>query len=113
LNGQYVYYSKSPIDATLWRVSTSGGVEEKLAAAPLPDGCSHWTLGREGIYVIDPHGDLRYFDLASRQVTKLAHHPQFRTDWSMAVSPDESTVFWVQIDAVRSDLMLAENFHPK
>lgn len=110
-DGQYVYYSKGPIDSTLWRVPSAGGTEEKVASAPLPDGCSHWALGSHGIYIIDRQGDLVYFDLTNRQTTKLAHHPEFRTDWSMAISSDERTVLWVQIDSARSDLMLAENFH--
>ncbi len=111
-DARYVYYSRSYMDATLWRVPVEGGLqEEQVPGAPLPAGCSHWALGRGGIYVIDTQGELVYYDLRTQQVSRILRHPGFLTDWSMAVSPDERTILWAQVDATNSDLMLSENFH--
>ena len=109
-DGEYLYYSRSPTDQTLWRVLVKGGEEQLVAGAPTPFGCSHWAIGATGLYIINRNGDLVFYDFAHRQSATVIHHPELLTDWSLAVSPDQREIVWAQIDARRADLMRVENF---
>lgn len=108
-DGEYVYYSRGPVDPTLWRVAVKGGAEE-LVGAPKPFDCSHWTVAPSGLYVIDSDSTLNFYDFSTRRSTNVIQYPGFLTDWSVAVSPDGREVVWTQIDARSADLMLVENF---
>ena len=110
-DGKHIYFSRNPLDGTIWRVPVQGGDEEVVAGAPKPFGTSHWVLTAKGIYVIDAVGDLLFYDFDKRETTKVVHDQRFITDWSMAVSPEGNEVLWAQIDARLADLMLVENFH--
>jgi len=109
-DGEFVYYSRSQADPTLWRIAVSGGAEQPVTEAPKPFGCSHWAMGANGLYIIDPSGDLIFYDFAKHQTAKILHHPGLLTDWSLAVSPDGREVVWAQVDSRTADLMLVENF---
>ena len=109
-DGEYVYYSRSQTDPTLWRVAVTGGAEQPVMGAPEPFGCSHWAMGAAGLYIVDPKGNLVYYDFAHRQAIKILHHPGFLSDWSLAVSPDGREVVWAQVDDRAADLMLVTNF---
>jgi Tol biopolymer transport system component/DNA-binding winged helix-turn-helix (wHTH) protein len=109
-DGAYLYYSRSPLDPTLWRAAVNGGAEEPVRGAPRPSGCSHWAMAPTGLYIIDQSGDLKFYDFANRRSTKVMHHPGFLTDWSIAVSADGHEIIWAQIDERFGDLMLVENF---
>ncbi len=109
-DAEYIYYSRSQADPTLWRIALKGGVEQLVMGAPKPFGCSHWAMGATGLYIIDPEGDLMYYDFAHRQATRILHHPGFLTDWSLAVSPDGREIVWAQVDERGADLMLVTNF---
>lgn len=109
-DGKYLYYSRSQGDPTLWRVALNGSGEQSLIGAPKPFGCSHWALAASGIYIVDQNGDLNYYDFDRRNATKVMHHPEFLTDWSLAVSPDGHEIVWAQVDSRSSDLMLVDNF---
>ncbi len=109
-DGDYVYYSRGQTDSTLWRVAVTGGPEELVVGAPKPFGCSHWTIGTPGLYIISHDGDLVFYDFARRQTATVTHNPAFLTDWSLALSPDGHEIVWAQVDARASDLMLVENF---
>ena len=109
-DGEYLYFSRSSTDQTVWRIPVRGGNEQPVSGAPKPFGCSHWALSAAGLYIVDRNGDLNFYDFARRQNTTILHHPEFLTDWSLAVSPDGREVVWAQIDARASDLMRVENF---
>ena len=109
-DGKHLYYSRSQVDPTLWQVALNGGVEQPVIAAPKPFSCSHWTIAASGLYIVDQNGDLNYYDSDHRHSTIVIHHPEFLTDWSLAVSPDGREVLWVQVDSRSSDLMLVDNF---
>jgi Tol biopolymer transport system component len=113
MDGDYVYYSKTESDATLWRMSRSGGPEEQVIGAPVPDSTSHWAISQAGIYMIDANADLLLFEPLHRKITKLTHNPNFRTNWSMTVSPDGRELLWSQMDGTQSDLVLVDNFDPR
>jgi Tol biopolymer transport system component/DNA-binding winged helix-turn-helix (wHTH) protein len=109
-DGEYLYFSRSSNDPSLWRVPVKGGEEQLVPGAPKPFGCSHWAISASGLYIVDPNGDLNFYDFARRQATTVIHHPGFLTDWSLAVSPDGQEIVWAQIDARAADLMMVENF---
>ena len=106
----YIYYSRGPTDPTLWRMPVKGGAEDLVSGAPKPFGTSHWALAATGIYIVDQNGNLIFYDFARRQTSTIIHHPEFLTNWSLAVSPDGREVVWPQVDARAADLMLVENF---
>ena len=109
-DGEFVYYSRSQADPTLWRIAVGGDAEQSVTDAPKPFGCSHWAMGANGLYIINPNGDLVFYDFAQHQTAKILHHPGLLTDWSLAVSPDGKEVVWAQVDSRTADLMLVENF---
>ena len=109
-HGEYLYYSRSALDPTIWRVPLKGGSEEQVPGVPKPFDTSHWALVDSGIYLVNGNGDLLFFQFDKVGVTKVFHDQRFLTDWSMAVSPDGREIVWAQIDDRAADLMLVENF---
>jgi len=109
-DGRYLYFSRSPLDPTIWRVPVGGGAEELVPGAPKPSDPSHWAVVAAGLYIIDGNGDLRFYRFDTRGVTTVLHDARFLTDWSMAISPDGREIVWAQIDESAADLMLVENF---
>ena len=67
-----------------------------------------------GLNVDDPDGgySLQFFDFALGKVKTVAPLPTPRGQmgWGLAVSPDERTILYAQIDDRSSDLMLIEGF---
>jgi tricorn protease-like protein len=109
-DGKYVYYSRSAMDPTIWRIPVNGGDEAQVPDVPKPFDCSHWVVVTSGIYTVNFNGDLEYYDFAKHNVTKVLHDAKFLTDWSMAISPDGHEIAWAQVDDRAADLMLVENF---
>ena len=109
-DGKFVYFSRSQADPTVWRAPVSGGSEELVPGAPRPFTCSHWALGLHGISIVDQHADLLFYALKDGRVSTVFHHPEFLSDWSVALAPDGREILWVQIDARFADLMRVQNF---
>ena len=109
-DGEYLYYSRSALDPTIWRIPLRGGPEELVLGVPKPFDPSHWAMVPSGIYVVNGNGDLLFFQFDKAGSTKVFHDQRFLTDWSMAISPDGREIVWAQIDDRAADLMLVENF---
>jgi eukaryotic-like serine/threonine-protein kinase len=110
-DGQYVYYSKPN---GLWRQSIGGGEEAKVFTANIAANGSAYALGRSGIYYIGYTGEasglgLYVFDLKTGQMKCLMDIPA-PIELGLALSPDERSILYGQLDHVESDLMLVENF---
>jgi len=110
-DGEYLYYSRSSIDPTIWRIPLKGGAEEQVPGVPKPFDTSHWALVLSGIYLVNGNGDLLFFQFDKGGLTNVFHDQRLLTDWSMAISPDGREIVWAQIDDRAADLMLVENFH--
>lgn len=63
-----------------------------------------------GISIVDQHADLLFYALKDGHVSTVFHHPEFLSDWSVALAPDGREILWVQIDARFADLMRVQNF---
>jgi len=109
-DGDYLYYSRSALDPSIWRIPLKGGREEQVPGVPRPFDPSHWALVATGIYVINGNGDLLFSPFGKAGLTRVFHDQRFLTDWSMAISPDGHEIVWAQIDDRAADLMLVENF---
>ena len=97
----------------VWRTSADGGNEQRIIDSVHPEG--KWTVGRTGVYFFTPpdergQSELQYWDFATGKARKI----QTMTAgvfYSIALSPDDRTLLYSQIDDAGSDLMLVDNFH--
>jgi Tol biopolymer transport system component len=89
-----------------------GGEETKILGEVLP--CGGFTLGKEGIYFCTApdkqgHKDLSIYDFATGKTRKILTIER-QLGLGLAVSPDDRTILYSQLDEAGSDLMLVENF---
>jgi serine/threonine protein kinase len=118
-DGRHLYYTNSHLEPGIWRVPVEGGVEIEVVEGPLPT-FSDWALSRSGIYYVTAWwnssdsesltGTIHYFDFESGQVTPLIRRDGVYVLRSLAVSPDEEWILYVEVLPQEADLVLAENF---
>jgi Tol biopolymer transport system component len=114
-DGQHLYYSKND-HSGVWRMPVAGGEETAIVKGPL--AFRAWALGRSGLYyaVARRAGALLrayaiwYLDFASGERTELFRKEGAFTHYTIAVSPDERWVLYMERPEARSELMLVENF---
>jgi hypothetical protein len=112
-DGGFVYYEKGwPEHCSVWRVPVGGGEEVRVLDSTHPD--AGWTVGKQGIYFFTtPDGqgcsDICLYKLATGKISKIVTIER-SVGYRIAVSPDERTILYGQIDQAGSDLMLVENF---
>jgi hypothetical protein len=90
----------------------AGGPETRVLDSV--DCTGLWAVSDRGIYYIstpdaDDHREIRLSDFAAGQdhvIVEIDRDPSMR----IAVSPDESTLLFTQVDNAGMDLMLVENF---
>ena len=108
--GQYLYYYK-PATSDLWRMPAAGGREERILEM---SRWYSWAIGRLGVYFVgrDPRGvgqvlqRLRFSTGAFEPLASISKP----LGGGMAVSPDERSVLYTQVDRLESDLVLVEQF---
>jgi hypothetical protein len=109
-DGQWLYYSRSEFDSSLWRVPTGGGQEQQVLDSAY---AINFATGRDGIYFMrNTTGKIpiEFFDFASLKRTLLATLDKAPIG-GFSVSPDERWILYTQLDEAWSgDLMLVENF---
>jgi Tol biopolymer transport system component/predicted Ser/Thr protein kinase len=114
-DGKFIYYLKGdpwPISCSVWRMPVGAGEETKVLDSVHCEG--QWAVGRQGIYFFAKtdaarHSDLSVYEFATGKTRKILTIERPLTYW-MAVSPDDRTILYTQLDEAGSDLMLVENF---
>ena len=119
-DGQRVYYvADRPDGFALWSASAGGGDEHRVPGMPAlrVDFQIAWTIVASGIYFVNPERaagpGVDFLDFASgriHRVVDLTGRPAAGFGGRPAVSPDGRSLLFTQIDDVKSDLMLVENF---
>ena len=117
-DGRTLYY-RSGSDAqamSIWKVPVEGGKPVEVAG-PAHDWPFGFTVTPDGVYYpAPPHsGELRFirflnFTTGQSTPVAVASHPFVL---GMSVSPDSKYLLFDQLDEIRSDLMLVENFLPQ
>jgi hypothetical protein len=112
-DGQYLLYTKP--DSGIWRIPLPTGEERPVFSEAVSAIGSLYAPGRKGIYFIrqaSPGGkqSLIFLRLADGQMTTLAEISR-PLELGFALSPDEQTILYSQIDHIGSELMLVEHFH--
>ena len=117
-DGKHVYYSKGNYGTpSIWQVPVNGGEETRVIESVF---LSNFAVVEGGIYFIptlnpdnpDDGYSLQFFDFASNRVQTIGQLPTplERMFGGLAVSADERTFLYNQVDDRSSDLMLIEGF---
>jgi hypothetical protein len=93
-------------------VPAGGGEEVKVLDSTHPE--AGWAVGKQGIYFFTPpdgqgRSDICLYRFATGKVSRMLTIDQ-KVDYRIAVSPDDRTILYTQLDTAGSDLMLVENF---
>jgi Tol biopolymer transport system component/DNA-binding winged helix-turn-helix (wHTH) protein len=114
-DGRTLYYTKGLTVGGLWRVPTSGGDETPVMEFPKPGYWGYWALAANGVYFVN--SDLRPFALEFLEFAtgRVAHvaalvKPPVTWESGLALSPDERSLLYLQVDQMNSDIALVENF---
>ena len=115
-DGSYVYYAKGSSSPGLWRVPSSGGMEELVLPDLKPGYWGCWGVAEDGIYFVDPVAngkfEVRLFDPVTRKTATAAAlpgEPPFG-DSGFSVSRDGRWFLFTQTDQSGSDIVLVNNF---
>jgi hypothetical protein len=109
-----LYYAKGLDVPGLWRIPTEGGEETELISSLEPGYWGYWAVAENGIYYLDTTAKPRiaFFDVTTHRTTRvfdLENRPA-REAPGLAVSPDQGTILYTQVDALSNDIILVENF---
>ena len=113
-DGKFLYYAKGLTLPGLWRISADGGVEAEVISSLTAGYWGYWVVGKNGIYYLDmtKKPGIAFFDVAAHRSTRvfdLENRP-VREVSGLAISPDEKTILYTQLDSSNSDIILVENF---
>jgi hypothetical protein len=113
-DGRFLYYAKGLTVPGLWRIPTNGGEEIELISSLEAGYWGYWAVVEKGIYYLDTttKPGIAFFDITTHHITRvcdLENRPA-RQNPGLALSPDERTILYTQLDASYSDIILAENF---
>jgi eukaryotic-like serine/threonine-protein kinase len=114
-DGRWLYYTARKGKPGLWRVPPAGGDERLVPGLEAAGWPREWGLTSRGVYFI-PGGEqtvVEFFDFATNSASTLfrLRVPPVASMPGMAVSPDDGSLLYAQVDANNADIMLAENFH--
>jgi hypothetical protein len=98
----------------LWRIPTSGGEEDEIIGSLEAGYWGYWALVDGGIYYLDTtkKPEIAFFNLKSHRTTRAfgLDNPPAREAPGLAVSPDQKTILYTQMDVLTSDVILVDNF---
>jgi eukaryotic-like serine/threonine-protein kinase len=117
-DGEWLYYTRSYYGAPgLWRIPVRGGREQPVMRQFKPENWGAWTVGRRGIYFVDsdagPQPELKVIEPTThriRRILMLEKPPALSGNPILALSPNEGEILYTQIDYIKSDIMLVDNF---
>jgi Tol biopolymer transport system component len=110
LDGSMLYYTKTFLKSSLWRMPVGGGQEVALVKSIDWFG---FTPATKALYFekLNNNGNtsIQFLNLATGKVSRVitAHRSLC---CGLSISPDERYLLYVQFDQRTSDLMLVENF---
>ena len=113
-DGRFLYYAKGLTIPGLWRVPISGGEEVELIGSLDAGYWGYWAVAKNGIYFLDmaTKPGIAFFDITTHHITRVfdLENKAARQNPGLAVSPDNGTILYTQLDASYTDIILAENF---
>jgi hypothetical protein len=110
VDGKFIYYMKpnGTGSTSIWRVPAQGGEETQVLPSILHN---NFAVAGHGIYFIPdsrPYA-VQFLNFATGKVAGIARLPR-EPAWGLSASPDGWSLLYTEFRAVRSDLMLVENF---
>jgi Tol biopolymer transport system component len=113
-DGKVLYYAKGLGVPGLWRIPTDGGEESELISSLEAGYWGYWAVVENGIYYLDMTATpgIAFFNVTTHRTTRvfdLEYRPA-REAPGLAVSPDQGTILYTQVDALSRDIILVENF---
>jgi Tol biopolymer transport system component len=115
-DGRYLYYAKNLNAPGIWRVPVDGGEETQVLDQPRAGYWGYWALVDGGIYYVNTevksHPTIEFFSFATGRRKQLAVMEKAASLWmpGLAVSPDQRSILYAQVDRDESDINLVENF---
>jgi Tol biopolymer transport system component/DNA-binding winged helix-turn-helix (wHTH) protein len=113
-DGRFVYYAKGTTTPGIWRIPTSGGEEDEVIGSLEAGYWGYWALVDDGIYYLDTTAEpgITFFDLKTHRRSRALglENPPAREGPGLALSPDQKTILYTQIDGLTSDVILVDNF---
>jgi Tol biopolymer transport system component len=110
-DGRFLYYTKNPEDASLWRVPLGGGPATKVREV------SHYSYNNlaivdKGIYFVPNTSSfsIEFLDLQTNQIRRIASFER-PAGGGLDISPDGQWILYTQLDQLGAELRLVENFH--
>jgi Tol biopolymer transport system component len=110
-DGRLLYYSKYEAQG-IWKVSVSGGEEQRVLDQAGEKEWYNWALARNGIYFLEHRengGALDFFDFATGKTTTIWTSNK-QPGVGLAVSADGKSILYAEIELEDSDIMLVKNF---
>jgi Tol biopolymer transport system component/DNA-binding winged helix-turn-helix (wHTH) protein len=126
-----LFYLNEKEDFHLWQKRLPDGEERPFTEIPEVMDWNSWQVTAKGIYFIlpieapantesssplDPPYELRYFDFATKKITKIINlpRPQVFSGGSaggISISADGKTILYTQTDSMQAEIMMVDNFH--
>jgi len=114
-DGERVFYVAGGNEMELWSVSVNGGDEHREEGMPNLVNNISWTPYQDGIYFIDgppAHLTIQHFNFSDRRTVPVIQIPRVSfLCCGIAVTHNKDTLLFSGLDQVKSDIMLAEDFH--
>jgi Tol biopolymer transport system component/DNA-binding winged helix-turn-helix (wHTH) protein len=111
-DGRFLYYSKYEADG-VWRASMDGANETRVLDEPEGALWFDWTLSSKGIYYLSHATNdrlaLKFFDFASNR-SSIVLNLDRPIGWGLALSPNEKSLIYVELELEESSIMLVRNF---
>lgn len=113
-DGNFVYFTKGRGIQSIWRIPTKGGNEELVTDHHLAGKSRYWRVTTNGIFFAGISSNehlIEFYNFSTKKITsitKINKIPSLNIP-GLAVSPDERTILFSQIQNKTGDILLVEN----